>query len=240
MATPRARAASEPLLRGHDKPLFVLANDGNPQPQSMPPEPLANEKGKVFLPEDDEGARSEMESLASSPVASLVDETEPSSPTWPPPSADEPSSGWAKLFRYDPYLSLLNQALQKAGIEIPEPETVLQTCFGRGVDFIRLVYLPCTSPKPGWQEYRGVPREKLLRPIRVDVEPPPTWDPPSVPGRSSSLIVPEINTQVEEQTMDGQTVNEESAAANKDETATANGEEYVSVNGDGSTTHNGI
>ncbi|KAI1425388.1 hypothetical protein F5Y12DRAFT_714233 [Xylaria sp. FL1777] len=55
-------------------------------------------------------------------------------------------TGWARLFRYDPFLPLLLGALQNAGIEIPEPDKALKTSIGREVDFARLQYLPTSCP----------------------------------------------------------------------------------------------
>ncbi|KAI0903376.1 hypothetical protein F4823DRAFT_618876 [Ustulina deusta] len=50
--------------------------------------------------------------------------------------------GWARLFRYDPFLCLLLSTLQEAGIEIPGPDGILEECIGFEVDWARLVYQP--------------------------------------------------------------------------------------------------
>ncbi|KAI1307827.1 hypothetical protein F5Y03DRAFT_405452 [Xylaria venustula] len=229
----------------------LAADDEEPQPRSVSPELPDKGKGEAVLPVDDEDIDSidigsACDSGASSPFMSLLDGTKPKPLTWPPPSAEEPSSGWAKLFRYDPYLSFLHQALSNAGIKIPDPETVLQTCSWRDVDFIRLVYLPCTSPKPGYQEYKGVPRERWMVPIRVktetDPEPMekvPTRDPPPIPGRSSSRLVPEIDTRAEQHTPDGQTLKNESIAVNEDEYVKFNEDRRTTANKDQRATGNG-
>ena len=66
----------------------------------------------------------------------------------PKPRTKASTSGWARLFRYDPFLSVLFGAIEAAGIKIPSPKGYLDECIGYEVDWIRLVYQPYRQPDP--------------------------------------------------------------------------------------------
>ncbi|KAI0512468.1 hypothetical protein F5B22DRAFT_303818 [Xylaria bambusicola] len=66
----------------------------------------------------------------------------------PKPRPKASASGWGRLFRYDPFLSLLFSMIQEAGINFPPPDGFLDECIGYEVDYIRLAYTPYQQPRP--------------------------------------------------------------------------------------------
>ncbi|KAK5629820.1 hypothetical protein RRF57_005535 [Xylaria bambusicola] len=113
-----------------------------PKPFDIDPEDLYNdgfEEGsrvKNFFGEDHDIRSGYAELFANVPIFK------------PKPRPKASTSGWARLFRYDPFLSLLFSSIQEAGINIPPPDGLLDECIGYEVDYIRLAYTPYQQPHP--------------------------------------------------------------------------------------------